>query len=529
MEVKTAQNLSRLIVDDMPLEKLRVHRDKLTAALKEARAGYGFEQAVRDGYMLPVASESASGFVPKDMFLEINLQTALKWVNEREQALIAAMQKDRPIGENGGRAVITDEMTLIDTARQSFDMQEIENRRFMFSPRTGTLIIGEQYPRNTLMSSHAEEHERAETDEPFDDFICGWVGTGGRFESGVIHFAPPIPKGYPQMFENGFSTLEMFAQNGANIDTVIRGFPGAWEQPLSNLINFEKFIGKEDTTMDENSTLQNNSGNSAPLEKNEYVQELFSILQDNGRDTKGLAALIGHVSEMESFVQKAEVKISEMKSQLAEMKEVQNHPVKTALQNAIKSLETKVAEVKERIAELKTNIIEGCKSAVTAFKENGAAALNNLARFFHIKGGLKAIDKSAEQSVKQCDKAIANINEFGQNYHAAGRAVKNMGLLIIGREPVDAKKENGTLVKIVAAPYKAERAALNGIKKAVDKAIAALDGMEERQAAKKQERSAERAEKPDMLARIAKNQERVERDKRELPMPERAKVAGLDV
>jgi hypothetical protein len=281
--------------------------------------------------------------------------------------------------------------------------------------------------------------------------------------------------------------------------------------------------------MDENSALQNNSGNSAPLAQNEYVQELFSILRDNGRDASGLAALIGHVSEMESFVQKSEVKISEMKSQLAEMKEVQNHPVKTALQNAIKALETKVAEVRERIAELKTNIIEGCKSSVEAFKEKGAAALNNLAKFFRIKGGLKAIDKSAEQSVKNCDRAITEINQFAQNYHAAGRAVKNMGLIIIGREPVDVQKANGLLAKSMAAPYKAGKSAQNGIRKAVTKAIAALEGMEERQAAKKLERSAEGAEKPDMLAKIAKNQERVEREKRELPTPERAKAAGLDV
>jgi predicted translin family RNA/ssDNA-binding protein len=176
--------------------------------------------------------------------------------------------------------------------------------------------------------------------------------------------------------------------------------------------------------------MANEAVNSAPLAENQYVKELFSILQENGRDSSGLAALLGHVSEMESFVKRAEDKIADMKSQLAEMKEVQNHPVKTALQNAIKTLEQKVAEVKERIVELKYNIVEGCKSAVEAFKEKGAAVLNNLAKFFHVKGALKAIDRSADASVKQCDKAIANINGFAENYHAAGRAVKNMGLIL---------------------------------------------------------------------------------------------------
>jgi chromosome segregation ATPase len=95
---------------------------------------------------------------------------------------------------------------------------------------------------------------------------------------------------------------------------------------------------------------------SAPLSENQYVRELFSILLDNGRDTGGLSALLGHVSEMEAFVKNAEDKISAMKDQLAEMKEIQSHPVKTALQKAIKSLEHTVSVMKDRIGKLKSQI-----------------------------------------------------------------------------------------------------------------------------------------------------------------------------
>jgi hypothetical protein len=217
---------------------------------------------------------------------------------------------------------------------------------------------------------------------------------------------------------------------------------------------------------------------NAPLMENQYVQELFSIMHDNGKDTKGLYALIGHVGEMESFVARAEQKIAEMKTQLAEMKEVQNHPIKAALTNAIKALETKVAEVKERIGELKSAIIDGCRSAVDAFKENGAAALNNIAKFFHIKGALKAVEKGADSDIATCDRAVANINKFAENYHEAGRGIKNMGLIIVGREPVDQKKENGRFAKAMTAPYRAEKAAMNGIKKAIgaiEKGLAQLD------------------------------------------------------
>jgi hypothetical protein len=275
---------------------------------------------------------------------------------------------------------------------------------------------------------------------------------------------------------------------------------------------------------------ENGSNNTtAPLAENEYVKELFSIMQDNGRDTSGLSALLGHVNEMENFVKRAEDKIADMKSQLSEMKEVQNHPVKTALQNAIKTLETKVAEVKVALTELKNNIIEGCKNAVTAFKEKGAAALDRLASFFHVKGALKAIDQSATQAIKTCDKSIANVNAFANEYHAAGRAIKNMGRMLIGKEPIDAKKEAGILAKATAAPFKAQKAALNGVKTAVGKLAAAVENLSEKQAERKAERQAERAEKPDMLGKIAKNKERVEREKLELPTPDRAKTKGAEL
>lgn len=127
-------------------------------------------------------------------------------------------------------------LLLIDTKNVSFDMQEIENRRFMYSPQSGELIIGRQYKGNQLVASHAEEHGQVGAKAPFDSFIRGWVGTGRSYKDGVIHFAPPIDTHNIDHFNHGFSALEMFAANGANSRTVIRGFGDRWEQPLSDLI-----------------------------------------------------------------------------------------------------------------------------------------------------------------------------------------------------------------------------------------------------------------------------------------------------
>ena len=275
--------------------------------------------------------------------------------------------------------------------------------------------------------------------------------------------------------------------------------------------------------MNDNTTPQ---GDNSPLAENQYVKELFRILGDNGRDTSGLSALLGHVSEMENFVKRAEDTIAVMKSQLAEMSEIQNHPVKTALQNAIKNLEQKVAEVKERLTELKHNIVEGCKNAVAAFKEKGITALDKLASFFHIKNGLKSMTSNIDSAIRADDKAIANIEKFANEYHSAGRALKNMARMAVGKQPIDAKKEAGKMAKAFAAPYKAQKAALNGLKKSVDKAIRRLEQLETNAEGRREHRQVERAaaKKPSMLGELQKSLELVEQMKRDAPVLAHAKT-----
>ena len=136
----------------------------------------------------------------------------------------------------------------IDTNSFSFDMQQIENRRFMFNPQTGTLILGYQYSRQQIKSSHAAEHADANIDEAFDSFIRGWIGTGKEYQNGIIHFSPNIPTTIIPMFEKGFDTLEMFAENGANKNTVVRAFGEVWEQPLSELIKEVDYMAENTKT-----------------------------------------------------------------------------------------------------------------------------------------------------------------------------------------------------------------------------------------------------------------------------------------
>ena len=148
-----------------------------------------------------------------------------------------------PYETKGGSAIaekakieIQNDVMRIDTGQTAFDMQQIENRRFMYQPQTGTLILGYQYKGNHLASSHADEHFKSGAAEPFDSFIRGWIGSGKFYPHGIIHFAPNIPADNVQVFDRAYSTLQMFRDNGAAGNTVIRGFGASWEQPLNQII-----------------------------------------------------------------------------------------------------------------------------------------------------------------------------------------------------------------------------------------------------------------------------------------------------
>lgn len=113
-------------------------------------------------------------------------------------------------------------------------MRQIDNRRFLYNPKTAVLVLGRQHGKTKgLPASHAEELAGAGITKDFDDFVRGWIGTSRSYPQGIIHFAPCVDEKNTTLFDRAFDTLEMFRENGALAGTVIRGFGNRWEQPLS--------------------------------------------------------------------------------------------------------------------------------------------------------------------------------------------------------------------------------------------------------------------------------------------------------
>ena len=131
------------------------------------------------------------------------------------------------------RIDITNGIMRIDTNTETFDIQKIQNRRFMYNPQTGTLILGIQTQCNDFFYKKVTEYRRIGIRSNFNEFVSGWVGSG---KTGVIDFTPSVPTAAKSIFNKALDTLIMFYRNNANMKTERRGFGNTKPQPLENII-----------------------------------------------------------------------------------------------------------------------------------------------------------------------------------------------------------------------------------------------------------------------------------------------------
>lgn len=117
-----------------------------------------------------------------------------------------------------------------------------DNRRFMFNPMTSTFVIGEHDvlgKGDGVPSSHDEEFKASGAPGTRHEYmISGWVGIGGSYKNGVIHFAPPIfdmDMEDESVRQAATRAIEGFRRSGANKNTVLRNFGTRGERKLGTV------------------------------------------------------------------------------------------------------------------------------------------------------------------------------------------------------------------------------------------------------------------------------------------------------
>lgn len=126
-------------------------------------------------------------------------------------------------------------MQLLNLKKDKIDITKIKNARFLYNSNNKELILDDD---KNLDGSHAELYYNIKnTNKNFDNYIRGWIGFGGRYKNGIIHFAPPIDKNNYEDINAGIDFIEQMIKLGVSDKVKIRNFGYMGEIRYSDLIS----------------------------------------------------------------------------------------------------------------------------------------------------------------------------------------------------------------------------------------------------------------------------------------------------
>ena len=217
---------------------------------------------------------------------------------------------------------------------------------------------------------------------------------------------------------------------------------------------------------------------STPIAENDYVKQLLEVMQSNNMPgAKDLQAAVNQVTAMEKHLATMVSELGAMRRELAEAQRM-NHPIQTALSKAVVTLQAQALDIRDKLSGLKQNIVIGCKNALEAFQEKGLSAFRNIADFLKIRLALESLQKDIDKAIRQDDVAISRIEKISNEYHEAGRHLKNIGRAIIGKEAIQQAKPPGRFAKALTGSIRANRACCMAMRGCVGKAIGAVERLE---------------------------------------------------
>ena len=218
---------------------------------------------------------------------------------------------------------------------------------------------------------------------------------------------------------------------------------------------------------------------AAPLLGEPAVQELLAVMAEhNAPGQKDLLAMLQQIAGMEKQLGAAVEELAAMRRELAEA-ERQRHPIANTLRKAVIVMQAQVLDLRDKLGQLKTAVIDGCKKAVAAFREQGVSALAHTADFFHVRPALESIGRELDKSIAQDNKAITAIETASKEYHEAGFHLKNALRAVTGREPMTEPKGPGAISRVLSAPFRAERTLFTTMKTKTAGALKRLERLEE--------------------------------------------------
>ena len=222
-----------------------------------------------------------------------------------------------------------------------------------------------------------------------------------------------------------------------------------------------------------------------PILENEQVQKLLTVLKETDATTRAaLVSVLAHIGKMETQYADMVTELSGLRQELAEA-ERQRHPIKNAVQNTVIVAQAQLLDFRDALMRLKQTVIDGCRSATAAVRETGVSALNHVVQFLKIRPLLENMRNNVDKNIRLCDRRIAETKTMSEEYHKAGRHLKNIGRAFLGKEPIQEAKPMGKFAGAHIRYLQNERAGYAKTKSGLESALNSLKRLEERAAGRR--------------------------------------------
>lgn len=163
----------------------------------------------------------------------------------------------------------------------------------------------------------------------------------------------------------------------------------------------------------------------------EYLQALLSSGQKKEHhETKDLLEYIDQLEQQFGIL------ISEMQELRRTVEQLQNPQTRSRLNEPIDKVTAVFTNGKNKVNEIKISMIDSMKQSLADMKQRGKDSVIKVIDTLHIKNALQSINKGLARSYHSMNQFSLTVNQITNEMRNAKQNMKNIGRIMIGKQPV---------------------------------------------------------------------------------------------
>ncbi len=177
------------------------------------------------------------------------------------------------------------------------------------------------------------------------------------------------------------------------------------------------------------------------LKDYESIKEFIELLEYQGmnNEKKQLEFIIDYVDTTEKQLNAV---LNELQNVRIELGTIQQKTLKATALRTVENVTDKVNLAKDNIIKTEEFIKTTIEHGIKEFKSKGKDALVSTMKVLNVKGLLQKCQHYFDKIQQSADKSIDTLTRLGNEIHQVNNHFKNIGRIIIGKDPIAFKQRN---------------------------------------------------------------------------------------